>query len=72
MTPPKEGRAVPASFALPWNVTRTMADAWGVSKAKCLGMSPRIEPPRSRPTRWKMGDVVALNRKRMAGANHEG
>lgn len=28
MTPPKEGRAVPAGFTMPWNVTRTMAEVW--------------------------------------------
>ena len=28
-----QGRAVPASFQLPWNTTRSMADVWALDSA---------------------------------------
>lgn len=31
---PKQGMAVPEGFRLPWNTTRTMAQAWTPKNAK--------------------------------------
>lgn len=34
MTPPKEGTAVPSGFSLPWNVAKTIGEAWAEEAAE--------------------------------------
>lgn len=63
MTPKDTGTAVPEGFSLPWNTTRTLADAWAETRAKLSAAGKRGAEVRAAKARKQFVEDYQERRK---------